>query len=201
MEQKLKNIKDRIVCSIEERKLAMKPRWHFVCYALLRVLVAMIVFASVVYLASFISLVMREHQLFEMFGLRPRGIWNFMMGLPWLLVMLSLALLIVLEVMARKFAFVYKRPAAYSLFILVLLVLGAGFVVHQVDSEFRFARVGECPNVMILGPIHKYYRGDIDDRPLVRGMHMMPVPTFDELRRDELGHPMMPQAILVSPCR
>ena len=107
-------------------------------------------------------------------GIRPHGVRTFMLAVPWLLIFMSISLLLVLEVLTNKFEFVYKRPLAYSLFALVVLVLGVGFVVHKIDREFRFARFGEKPDMPLLGPIHKYYRGEFEQRPYVRGLHRQP---------------------------
>lgn len=182
MEQKIKDLKQNIVSYIENHKVSMKPRWHFVLLALLRAITAFVVFISVVYLISFTTLIMREHELFKIFEVSPRSVHGFMLGVPWVLVLLSLALLIVLEVLTRKFEFVYKRPMVYSLFALIALVLGAGLVVYRIDREFRFARFGEKPDMPILGPVHKYYRGEFEDRPYVRGMHKRPLPS--EFKRE-----------------
>ena len=174
MEKKLKDIKQKIVSYIKTQKISMKPRWYFVFLVLMRLLVALAIFVSVVYLSSFISLVMREHEFFKLMGIRPHGVRTFMLAVPWLLIFMSISLLLVLEVLTNKFEFVYKRPLAYSLFALVVLVLGVGFVVHKIDREFRFARFGEKPDMPLLGPIHKYYRGEFEQRPYVRGLHRQP---------------------------
>jgi len=174
MEQKLKDIKVDIVNYIKTNKVTMKPRWHFILFALLRVIAVVVVFVSILYLASFITLVMREHELFRALGLRPQSVHGFMLSVPWFLVVLSLILLVLLEVLTRKFQFVYRRPIVYSIFALLVLVLVVGAIVREVDKEFRFARFGEKPNAPILGPVHRYYRGEFGERPFVRGMHKNP---------------------------
>lgn len=165
MEEKLQNIKDKILSYINHGEVKMKPKSYFVLRSILQGLSILIVFIAILYLASFVSLIMKEK---DVLSFKPHELRSFLLGIPWMIVFLSLILLIVLEVLTRKFAFVYKKPIAYSLFATIVLVLVIGLILNKIDREFRFARFGEDPRAPILGPMHKYYRGEFDNRPFVK---------------------------------
>lgn len=159
-----KSIEHQVLEAIKEGKLIMKPKWHFVLRAVLRVLAILILFFILVYLLNFIGLVTHEKE-FNILDLSPRGMHAFMTAIPWVIVLLSMFLLLVFYILVKKYAFVYRKPLLYGFFGLVLVVVFAGLVVHIVDAKFRFARFGEGERVPVLGPMHRYYRGEMRVRP------------------------------------
>lgn len=158
------NIQENIIESIKSGKIHMKPRWYFVLKFILNFLIFGIVFFATIYFLSFIGLVVHEKELFNLFDLSPKGLRMFLSSIPWIVVMFSVILFMVLYVLVKDYSFVYKKPLAYSFFGLVIFVLLIGFVVHIFDVNFRFAKIGEDRRPPIIGPMHKYYRGDMKDR-------------------------------------
>lgn len=157
------NIQENIIESIKSGKVHMKPRWYFVLKFILNILLAGVVFFASIYLLSFIGLVLHEKDLFNLFDLSPRGMKILMTSIPWIIVMLSVALIMVLYVLVKDHSFVYKKPLAYSFFGLIILIILIGFVIHIFDVNFRFARMGGDDRTPLMGPMHKYYRGDLND--------------------------------------
>lgn len=158
------NIQENIIESIKSGKVHMKPRWYFVLKFILNILLVSVVFFASIYLLSFIGLVLHEKDLFNLFDLSPQGMKMLMTSIPWIVVMLSVTLLMVLYVLVKDHSFVYKKPLAYSFSGLILLVIFIGFVIHIFDVNFRFARMGADDRTPIMGPMHKYYRGDLKDK-------------------------------------
>ena len=142
----------------------MYPKWHFMLKTAFTVLLSLILFLILIYLISFIGLIIHEKHLFDIFNLGPRGLYDFMFSLPWIIVFLSIIFLIVFYVLIKKYAFVYEKPFIYSFFLLILLTIFIGRLIYIFDHNFRFARFGENPRVLILGPMHRYYRGNLEDR-------------------------------------
>ena len=159
-----KTIEDRIIDSIKSGQLHMKPRWYFVLRLIFNILLTCIVFFIIIYLLSFIGLVLREKEFFNVFDLSPGGMRILMNSVPWIIVMLSISLVMVLYVLVKDYSFVYKKPVIYVLSGLVLFVVITGFVIHMIDSKLRFARLGEDDRNRVMGPVHKYYRGDLKNR-------------------------------------
>lgn len=159
-----KSIQENIIDSIKSGKVHMKPRWYFVLKFILHILLLVVVFFASIYLLSFIGLVLHEKELFNIFDLSPKGLKVLMSSIPWIIVMLSVCLFIVLYVLVKDYSFVYRKPLAYSFFGLIMFVVLVGFIIHVFDVNFKFARMGEDQRPPLLGPMHKYYRGDIKDK-------------------------------------
>jgi magnesium-transporting ATPase (P-type) len=163
MKDNHKTIEELVNDSIKSGKIIMKPKWHFVLKTILRVLSVVILFFVIIYLLNFIGLVTHEKD-FNILDLSPRGMYAFMMAIPWVIVLLSMFLLSVFYILVKKYSFVYRKPLVYSLFVIIVFMLFIGFIVHLVDARFRLARFGEGERVPVLGPMHKYYRGEMKDR-------------------------------------
>ena len=158
----------------------MKPKWHFILKTVLRVLSVIILFFILIYLLNFIGLVTRERG-FNILDLSPRGMHAFMVSVPWVIVLLSMFLLIIFYVLVKKYSFVYRKPLVYSFFGIVFFIVFIGFIIHLFDANFRFARFGEGPRVPVLGPMHKYYRGNMENRPNMKKFdRRAPPPNFEK---------------------
>lgn len=171
MSEKIKDIKNKILEKINSGQIYMKPKWFFVVRFIFRLVFAFIAFFAVLYIVSFTALLFKEKGHVDLFGFGPQGMHLFINTIPWLLMFAFLVLMVLLEILVRKFSFVYKKPLLYSLFLLIFTVLLASFTLMKIDRDFRFARFGEHPEVPFFGPMHKYYRGDFDKRPMNRKMY------------------------------
>ena len=187
MEQKIQNIKEKILGYVKEGKVAMKPKWYFILRSILRIVVILIIFLIIIYFVSFFSLVLSERETLRALDLRPKGIREFLFAIPWLIVFLSLIMLAVLEFLVNKFSFVYKRPLVYSLFAIICFVLLTGFALSKIDRQYMFARFGEKPEVPIFGPMHKFYRGELDKRPFNKDFEKNLKKGFMMPRKLEMG--------------
>lgn len=173
MTEQIKKIEEKITDLIEQGKIKMKPRWYFVLKSILKILFFIVGFLIVLYFSSFLVLVFKEKVAF---GGYPGSFlaWSkFIFSLPWLIFLFSLGMLLVLEILVRKYSFVYKKPIAYTLFVLVFFVVLFSFVMAKIDRQNRIPRWGEDPRVPVFGPMHRYYRGDIQkidfkNRPMMR---------------------------------
>jgi len=139
----MKNIIDKI----KKGEIKMKPKAHFVLRTLLIVLGTSVGFLFALYLTSFILFSMQA-----VCGLMP-----ILISLPWLLIFLSVALIIVLEILTKQFSFVYRRPVLYIVLVIIISVLFGSFVVNKTKVHpFLFDRA-EKHRLPIMGPMYRGY--------------------------------------------
>ena len=111
MEEKNEQLNKEILTQIKERKVEMKPHWIFILRTILGVLGAILVSLCLVFLVSFIFFGLRKSGVMLAPGFGPQGFFLFMMSLPWVLILISAAFLIVLQILINKYAFIYKKPS------------------------------------------------------------------------------------------
>ncbi len=105
----------------------MRPRWVFVVRAILMAISAALLFALLLYVASFIIFALHQDDVWFAPDFGISG-WSLLLAaLPWGLLLLSLVILVVLANIMNHYSFVYHRPLSEFLFVLVLLVVLGSF--------------------------------------------------------------------------
>ncbi len=117
----------RVLEAIKERDLRMRPRRYFVLRAVLVALGASLLFLILLYVASFVIYALHMDGLWFAPEYGLSGWMLFFSGLPWGLLLLSLAILLLLAVILRNYEFVYHQPLFYPLFAFVVLIAIGGF--------------------------------------------------------------------------
>lgn len=130
-ESKLNNqpphsMKDSVLSALQKENVQMKPRWHFVLRGIFLVLGIIIILLTALYVSSSI-----------VFSLRQTGVWlvpyfgfsgwlTFVRSLPWLLLILMVAFIVILEILVKRYEFAYGKPFMYSAVVILLLVIAGG---------------------------------------------------------------------------
>ncbi len=124
-------IKEKVLSAIEDGKVLMRPRWHFILKATLAFIGFAFLMVALVYILSFIIFTLRESGAWYVTPFGMRGLRAFLVAVPWLLILISIILIVVLEVLVRRYAFVYRRPLLYSVVAIVGLTFLMGVVVER----------------------------------------------------------------------
>jgi hypothetical protein len=146
--QEPKTTKERVLEEIKSSRIKMRPKFYFV---LKTVLLAVGFFAAgtlVLFLISFISFHLRASGIWYLpgFGLHGWGIYFRLM--PWFLILAGLILILILEILAKRFSFVWRRPIIYSLLAIILIAVIGGFIIERTPFHpglFSKARQGKLP--------------------------------------------------------
>jgi len=147
-DQEKKSISEKVLKQIKSGKTKMRPKVYFVAKTILIVLGILLLSLSLFFLISFI-----------MFSLRSTGVWylprfgfpalhTFFFSLPWLLILMGLALIVVLEILVNRFSFSYRRPLVYSLLGVIITVTLGSFLLQRSQMHsvlFRQVRDGRLP--------------------------------------------------------
>jgi hypothetical protein len=158
----MNNLKNNILNKIKSGEVDMKPHWHFALKSLLLILGIIVAVLLAVYILSFIHFYLRQSGI----GFVPfygfRGLSIFVMNSPWILIASAGALLVVIQLLVRKYSFSFRQPLLYSLFGIIILVLLGAYVIGQTQIHPRLRGFAEERSVPIFGPL---YRGIDEKRP------------------------------------
>ena len=150
------SLKDIIMKGIHEGKVQMRPRWHFVLLSSLLFMWSLVVCTTLVYTVSLVVylLHMSGEWFAPSFGLR--GWFSFIYSLPWFLMLLLMAFVLILEILVRRYSFVYKKPLITSVLGIMAIVLAGGFLVTLTPLHNRMARFDH--DGMLPPPLSGLYR-------------------------------------------
>lgn len=133
----------------------MKPHWHFVLKSLLLILGIIVAVLLVAYILSFVHFFLRQSGV----GFVPfygfRGLRMFVMNSPWHLIASAGALIVVIQVLFRKYSFNFRQPLLYSLIGIVILVLLGAFVIRLTQIHPRLQGFAEYHDVPVFGPLYR----------------------------------------------
>ncbi|PIR98170.1 MAG: hypothetical protein COT89_00445 [Candidatus Colwellbacteria bacterium CG10_big_fil_rev_8_21_14_0_10_42_22] len=148
---------EELIEKIKKEGIKMKPKFRFVLKMLLMVLGILITILFAVYLVSLISFISKGSGLglLPPFGLRGFGL--ILIGLPWLLIGLSGASILILQILVKKFSFSYREPVLYSLIGIIIFVLFGGMAFGKVGLHERLLDRVEREEIPILREVYRSY--------------------------------------------
>jgi hypothetical protein len=155
--QEQKSIAERVAEKIKKGEVKMRPKIYFL---LSRISVVLgIIFASVLvlYFVSFIFFSLRASGTMFLPRFGFGGLGHFLASLPWGLIFITGALVILLEILAKSFAFIYRRPVVYSLLALAIASIVGGFILGKTpfhSTLFMKAQRGDLPAA---GPLYMHF--------------------------------------------
>lgn len=161
------NLAKKLIEKIQNGNIKMRPKVYFVLRAILFAVLSLIILFFIIYLVSFIFFSLRLNGGWFLLAFGPTGFGKLLMALPWLLIIASIVLILILQLFAERISFVYRRPVFYSLLAIIAIVIATGFLIDRTplnDQLFQRARQGNLP---IIGP---FYR-DNSFRPQIPGVY------------------------------
>ncbi len=156
MSKQLHNsVKDSVLDSIHKGKAKMRPKSYFVARATMLVFGIIILLAALVYIISFTLFMLHQNGMFFLPSFGFRGIGSFLLSIPWVLVLVGIIFILLLEVVLKRFTLVYRRPLLYSVLIVVIFVMLAGFVVAQTPFHKGALQRADEGRLPLAGQLYK----------------------------------------------
>lgn len=200
-------IKDKILEKIKKGEVKMKPKIYFVLRAILfaGIFILFLIFAF--FFLSFIHFYLISSGIWYLPKFGFEGFFVLLKSLPWFLIILALGLILILEILSRKFSFSFKKPVLFSLFGIILIVFLGSFLFIKSNVHPRLLL--EAKEGKIFSPISPMYlkyglpkfkefqRGIIErvstssifikrgDGEMIEVRFEKPLPAFEKLKEGE----------------
>ena len=126
----------------------MRPRWHFLALSAFAGVGTLLLVLTLLYVASLAVFFMRESGAWFVPAFGTPGWFALLRSLPWLLVLLAAAFIVLLEILVRRYSFVYQKPLVVSILGAVIIIAVGGFLIGQSPFHrglFWHARHNELP--------------------------------------------------------
>jgi hypothetical protein len=153
------SLAEKILEKLKSGQIKMKPRMYFFLKGALAVLGVLVVALFILFLFSFISFALRANGILSLPAFGFRGWGPFFASLPWLLIIVAVLLIVVLEMLFKRFAFGWRRPILYSVLGILVIVLLATFIIDRTPFHsglFNWAQRGGLP---LFGPVYREFGG------------------------------------------
>lgn len=160
---------DKVIDTIRGSGVKMRSRRYFVLRTILIGIGAVLLFFVILFVTTFIIFALQLNGGFYAAGFGPGGWVIFLGSLPWSLLLLSIALILILWILLRRYAVVYHQPFLYVLLLLVVVISLVYFflsasAVHE--GIFRYVSRNQIPVVTGVyefetAPMSGIYRGEV----------------------------------------
>ncbi len=128
-------IQEKIMSAIKNGEVAMRPRWHFILMGSLVFAGAAILLVALLYVAGLSVFMLRQNGAWFAPGFGPRGWLTLLESLPWILMSLAAVFVIILEILVRRYSFVYHKQLWYSLLGILGIVMVGGIALGRGPFE------------------------------------------------------------------
>lgn len=150
-------IQSEVLGAIRSGAVKMRPKWHFVLRALLAAFGSIILLLTVVYLASFIVFVLRQSGAIFVPAFGLRGVYAFLVSVPWILIVFLFAFIVILELLVRRYAFTYRRPLLYSAVAVLGVMMVGGYTVAMSPLHAKMSTYAEQKQVPVAVDFYRVY--------------------------------------------
>lgn len=150
------HVKQSVMERIRKGGVTMRPRWHFILLSTLSA-VGILAFALfLLYVTSLVLFFLRQSGALYLGDFGGRGWYDLLRSLPLPILFLLLVFVIVLEVLVRRYALVYKKPLLASVFAILAIVLLGGYALER--SPLHGTLAGLARLRLLPQPVEGLYR-------------------------------------------
>lgn len=151
------NIKEEVLKKIQSGDIEMKSKAYFALKTFGIVVGALFALGTLLYIVSFIMFALRMSGATTLHSFGLPGVLILFSSLPWMLILLAGLLFVVVEVLGRYFAFVYRRPLLYSIIAVIVIVGAIGMLVDKAELHPRISRFAEEKNIVGGAALYNQY--------------------------------------------
>lgn len=156
---------NQIIDAIKKGNAKMRPRWYFVVQGILIVFACLMTFFLLILAISFIVFALQQNGGLLATGFGLTGWAVFFHALPWSVILLSLALVLILLVLLKRYSFIYHQPSLYILLVLIIVIALGSFFIEAINFHHRIEE-NDIPGIETVyqyetTPQNYIYRGEI----------------------------------------
>jgi len=153
--QNQKSISEVVFEKIKTGEVKMKPKIYFILKTILIVLGVIVLVLFILYLISFILFTLRASGTWFLPGFGFSGMRVFLGSIPWVLILIAIVLIVALEVFAKRFAFVYRKPIFYSMVCIIIFVLLGSFIIDKTQFHSNLFWRAQGGGLPIMGKLYR----------------------------------------------
>ncbi len=150
-------MREKVLAAIKRGDVTMRPKWYFALRAALLLMGAVFAFLALLYIVSFVLFVLWRTGAWFVPAFGMRGIFAFLLGIPWMLVFVALVLVVVVELLVKHYAFAHRKPLLYSVLGVTGLALVGGFLVARTAVHPWLFRAAMERRVPVAGEFYERF--------------------------------------------
>ncbi len=157
-------IAEKVISKIKKGELKMKPKAYFIAKSILVIGLLILTILLILYFTSLVIFVLKVNDILLFHGMGFQATRSILLSFPWYLVLLIFVLLILIEIISKRFQFVYRRPLLLSLFVILSLIAISSLLIERSSLHYSFFRLAEREDLPFIGKMYRDLGNlDMDD--------------------------------------
>ncbi len=179
------NIKEKILKKIETGEVAMRPKAFFMLKVFLLLFIVLLTFIASILLVSYLLFSISVGGGIFLLGFGTKGFYEFILVFPWILLLINIGLLVILDLLLKRFKFGYNRPILYLFLISLVAITLFGFLINFTPFHSKLMHRAEGKRLPMFGGFYSGLRGSHKGQGIFRGIvASTSVDTFTLKRND-----------------
>jgi len=149
------NLANKVLDKIKSGQVKMRPEIYFILKTILLITGIIVVALFALYLTSFIIFALRASGVWYLPGFGFSGLRASFALLPWLLILASIFLIIVLEILVKHFSFTYRLPLIYLILCLIIFALLGSLLIDKTSLHPSFFNRAKERRLPVAGNLYR----------------------------------------------
>ena len=162
-------ITQEVLKKIECGEVKMRSKTYFVLKVGILMFITFITFVTSVILVSYLIFSMKVGGQFLLLGFGTKGIYRFLLILPWFLLVFNAFLLFFLDYLLRRFKFGYNSPLVYLFLGTLVFVTTFSFIVNYTSFHKTMMSRAERRHVPVFGGFYGDLRKSHKNEGILKG--------------------------------
>ncbi len=150
-------LKEQIELKIEQGSVTKHSKGYFLFRQIAFGVGFLFAIGITLYLASFVFFVAHQPGFRPLTAFGSRGYLQIIRSLPWALFAVTLFLAGMIELIAWRFAAIYRRPLIYSLLFICAVIVGASLLIERSTFHPMFFRSAERRHMPFVGDFYRRF--------------------------------------------
>ncbi len=154
-------ITGKVISKIEKGELKMKPKTYFIAKAALVISLLILFFLIVLYFGSLVIFIFRANNILLFHGMGFQAIRTILLSFPSYLFLLIFILIVLIQIISKRFQFVYRKSFIFSLFVILIFVVMSSFFIEKSSLHSSFFRLAKQERLPLVGKMYRNF-GNLD---------------------------------------
>ncbi len=166
---KTNDLKQKVLDQIQKGQVKMRPRVFFLFQVIALSFLVILIFLISVLLVSYMLFLVKTNGSLLLLGFGKRGLYEFFLVFPWLILIVDILLLFFLDFLLKKFKFGYHSPIIYLFLGTMVVIVVSGSLPTFSSVHGNFMRKAEHQNLPIAGSFYQDIRFSHQEKGIFRG--------------------------------
>ena len=164
------SLTEQILKKIEVGEVSMKPKAYFIARVGLLMFVLVLTFLTSALLISYILFSIKAGGKIFLLGFGTRGLFEFVLMFPWLLLVINVILLLFLDSLLKHFKFAYNRPILYLFLGTLVVITLFGSLINFTPFHGSMMHRAEKRSLPMFGSLYSDIRKSHRENGIFRGI-------------------------------